>query len=562
MKLARMSRKTLVYLLVICFLAAGASPATALAQAPDTVKVTIVSSNDLHGALSGKASTHYYYSGGVKIYDNWGGLDWLAGYINVVREENPDGTLWLDAGDAMQGTLASNYFYGESTINILNTVGVDAMAVGNHEFDWGQAVLQARSDQADFPFLAANIFYAKKNGNLDHGHGGRPHWAKPYKILEANNVKIGVIGIANPETPSLTNPNNVSDLLFTDPVQAVNDVLPEVQAEGATVVVVLAHIGGYYPDFAGLSEFVCGLDPQQVDLVVSGHTHNRIDDVICSIPVVQSYSSGTAFSRVDFTVDVATGQAINYNMNSKPADVYQTYSGNPPKYTRWDNGQAVVVVPDPAAKELVDYYNAQIEALKNEVIGETTASITRNYRYESSMGDWVTDIMKAYDPGIDFAFTNSGGLRADMNTGPITFGEVFDVMPFDNTTVIVDLTGAEVIQVLKEGTTGQHGLIQVSGLKFAFDYGTVAVGDSTLVGDVIDLSTGLPLDPTHTYRVAVNDFMASGGDHYGTLPGKPQINTYVLIRDLMVDWVKANSPFTPPDPVVEQRITITGTPPP
>lgn len=326
-------------------------------------------------------------------------------------------------------------------------------------------------------------------------------------------------------------------------------------------MIVVAHIGGFYPDFEeGIKQLACGLDPDKVDLIVSGHTHSRIDDVICGIPVVQAYSSGTAFARVDFTVDTDTGEAVSYVMNPYPVTTYQTYYGAPATYQRWDTGEYQEVVPDPEVAAIVDSYATEISAAENEVIGETTTAITRMYRYESSMGDWITDIMKAYDSNIDFAFTNSGDLRVDIDAGPITFGEVFEAQPFDNTLVTVELTGAEVIQVLEKGITGDHGVVQVSGLQFAFDY-DAPVGNR-ITGDVIDLSTGLPLDPSATYYVATNDFMAVGGDDYTTLASAPQVNSYVLVRDLVVDWVKANSPFTPPDPAVEQRITITGTPPP
>ncbi len=197
--------------------------------------------------------------------------------------------------------------------------------------------------------------------------------------------------------------------------------------------------------------------------------------------------------------------------------------------------------------------------LPSVVIGSTTAPIERDYRYESSMGDWVTDIMRAYDHGIDFALYNSGGLREDIDAGDITFGEVWDVLPFGNTLVIVELDGSEVQQVLEEGVTGDHGLVQVSGLQFTFDYDATA--GSRIVGDVIDLSTGLPLVPGDTYYVAVNDFMAIGGDGNSTLAANPQTDTGVVIRDIVVNWIMDNTPFTPPDPLVELRITANGTPP-
>jgi 2',3'-cyclic-nucleotide 2'-phosphodiesterase (5'-nucleotidase family) len=509
--------------------------------------ISVVSTNDFHGALEGRV--HSWSHGDVV-----GSADYLAGYLNIVREENPGGFLFLDAGDSMQGTLISNYFYGASTIEAFNEMGVDAMAIGNHEFDWGQDVLAEREHQAHFPFLAANLFYKDT--------GMRPDYALPYIVKPVQGIKVGVIGVANPETPSITNPVNVADLDFTDPDDAVNELVDDVEAEGATMIVVLAHLGGFWPDFAeGIGDLACSLDSEKVDLIVSGHTHSRIDDVICGIPVTQAYSSGTAFSRVDFTVDKRTGEAVGYDMNYSPTSTYQTYYGDPAKYERWDTGEWQVVVPDPEVTAIVAYYQAQIEDVKNLVVGETTTAITRNYRYESAMGDWVTDIMRAYEyaPGIDFAFTNSGGLREDIDAGEITFGEIFEAIPFDNTLVVVELDGNEVRQVLEEGITGDHGVIQVSGLQFTFDY-DAPVG-SRIIGDVIDLSTGLPLDPATTYNVAVNDFMAAGGDEYLTLAANPQVNTYALVRDIVVTWTQTYSPFTPPDPAIEQRITALGTPP-
>ena len=508
--------------------------------------ITVVEINDLHGALVG--SVHSWSHG-----DAVGGVEWVAGYFNIIWEENPGGVLFLDGGDMMQGTLISNYFEGASTIEALNEMGIDASVVGNHEFDWGIDVLLDRMHQAHFPILTANTFLK--------GTEERPDWAIPYVIKPVKGIKVGLVGVTTVDTPATTNPINIAHLDFRDPAPIIMELVPEIEAEGATMIIVLAHLGGFWPldPEDEVYNLAMGLDPEHIDLIVSGHTHSRLDDIVNDIPVVQAYSSGTAFSRVDFTVNKRTGEAVEYKMNYEPTTTYQTYYGDPAKYKRWDTGEWVEVAPDAAVAATVAYYEAQIEDVKNEVIGETTTAITRNYRYESAMGDWVTDIMRAYDPGIDFALTNSGGLRADIDAGPITFGEVFEAIPFDNTLVVVELDGGEVRQVLEEGITGEHGVVQVSGLQFTFDYD--ALVGSRIVGDVVDLSTSAPLDPTTTYYVAVNDFMANGGDDYDTLPANPQTNTYVLVRDIVVDWVKANSPFTPPDPAVEQRITALGTPP-
>ena len=539
----RNRRFALVVALLVLTLAL---PSVALADGPDFRTVTVVSTNDVHGALVGRV--HSWSHGDVV-----GSSDWVAGYINTVRDkQGADEVLLLDAGDTMQGTLISNYFYGASTIEIYNEMGYDATAIGNHEFDWGQDVLVDRVGQAEFPFLSANIVY----NELGPAPGDRPDWATPYTIKVINDVTVGIIGVTTPDTPSVTNPVNVANLAFTDPADAVTDLVDDVEAEGATVIIVLAHMGGFWPlgEDDEVYNLAMGLDSEEIDLIVSGHTHANLHDWVNDIPIMQAYSSGTALGRIDLIVEKESGEVADIKEFSVTT-TYNTYYGGPAQY----DGE--VVVADPDVTVIVEYYEAQVEEVKNEVIGETTTAITRNYRYESAMGDWVTDIMRDYEyaPGIDFAFTNSGGLREDIDAGPITFGEVFEAIPFDNTVVVVELDGSEVVQVLEEGITGAHGVVQVSGLQFTFDY-DAPVG-SRIIGDVIDLSTGLPLDPTATYYVAVNDFMANGGDDYGTLAANPQVNTYVLVRDLVVDWTKANSPFTPPDPAVEQRITALGTPP-
>jgi 5'-nucleotidase / UDP-sugar diphosphatase len=525
---------------------------TCTARQPQTI--SIVSTNDLHGALTGGVQSWSHN-------DAVGGVDWIAGYFDIVEEENPGGVVYLDAGDAFQGTLISNQFFGESTVDALNAMGLEAMAIGNHEFDWGLDALENLRHIADFSFLAANIFTTNSSCWCEsHCHRNRPSWAKPYRMIQRKGVKLGIIGLANPATPSLTNPTVVENLAFTDPVAAVEKYTPILRRRGADAIIVLAHIGGSWPDFDdGLGELACGLDATTVDLIISGHSHSRIDDYICNIPVVQSYSSGTAFSRVDMTVDPVKNRVTALEMNSSPVTTYQTYYGNPAAYQRWDTGEWQDVVPDATVTSIVAEYATEVEALQHLVIGETAAPITRNYREESSMGDLVTDIMREATPEIDFALTNSGGLRANIDAGDIEYGDVYEALPFDNTLVLVSLSGDEVIAALEEGITGDHGVVQVSGLAFTFDY-DAAPGDR-IDGDVIDLNTNTPIVGDAIYTVAVNDFMASGGDDYSVLALAPQTDTYIPVRDLVVWWIQENSPFAPPRPAIEQRIITRGTAP-
>ncbi len=518
--------------------------------------ISVIEINDLHGALVGREQS---WSHGDVV----GGAAWLAGYLNIIRDENAGGVLFLDVGDSIHGTLISNYLEGASTIDVLNRIGIDASVVGNHEFDWGLEVLLERMRQARFPILAANIFIEEGCREQDEDRDGRPDWAVPFVIRTVHGIKVGLVGVTTVTTPSIVKSACVEHLDFRDPAAAIVDLVPEMEAEGATIIVVLAHLGGYPPldSRDEVYRMAMGLDPGHIDLICSGHTHLRLDEVVNDIPIVQAYSGGTAFSRVDLIVDERTGERVDCEMNDSATAIYQTYRGEPAAYRRWDTGGWETVEPDSGVAMIINRYEAGIEDLMNLAVGETTLPITRDSRYESVMGDWVADIMRTYVhvPGIDFAFTNSGGLRADIDAGEMIYGDVFEALPFDNSLVVVELDGNEVRQVLEEGITGDHGLIQVSGLRFTFDYNLPA--GSRIVGDIVDLSTGLPLDPGSTYSVGVNDFMASGRDGYDTLADNPQVNTYVLVRDLVISWSHDFSPFTPPDPAVEKRITALGTPP-
>jgi 2',3'-cyclic-nucleotide 2'-phosphodiesterase (5'-nucleotidase family) len=500
---------------------------------PPDITLNFVDTNDFHGALIG--ATHSYSHGDIV-----GGLAWLGGYYDILRGLNPGGVVALDVGDMMQGTLDSNYFNGESTVAGFNALGVEASALGNHEFDWGIDVLEERMAQADFPWLSSNIRYKDS--------GERPSWAHPYAFIEHKGIKIGVIGASLPSTGLITNPSITGNLDFTNPATEINALVDEVWAQGANFVVVIAHLGGFSPDYGEAAELANALNPAKVQLLFTGHTHSNISTVINDIPVVQAYSSGTAFGRVDYTFDAWTLAPTGFEMKGV-LTTYATWYGAPLIY----EGQELQ--EDAAVAAAIQPYLDEVATLKNTVIGETLVPLTRDSQYESSMGDFVADAMRAYDDTIDFAMTNSGGLRADLDAGPITFGALFNVTPFGNTLVKVFLTGEQVRATLEDGVSGRHGLVQESGLQFTFDYDQ-PIG-SRIVGDIIDLNTGLPIDPAATYVVIVNNFMADGGDEYGTLPLAPQELTYVVDIEHLVSYVETHSPISEP---VGGRMTALGTP--
>lgn len=210
------------------------------------------------------------------------------------------------------------------------------------------------------------------------------------------------------------------------------------------------------------------------------------------------------------------------------------------------------ILPDPEVQAIVDSYQAQLGEELGKTVGQATTSILRGSSrgVESEMGNFVTDSMRSYIDGIDFAFTNAGGLRSDINAGPITLEEIYAVLPFNNTLVTMQLTGAQVRQILEEGANSQYGTVQASGLRWSYD------ADAPFGARVtsVTLQDGTPLDPNASYRVGTNNFMATGGDRFTTFAqGTNTIDIGINLVDTVVHYLEHHSPV---DPQVEGRLTV------
>ncbi|MBW3643669.1 MAG: 5'-nucleotidase C-terminal domain-containing protein [Actinobacteria bacterium] len=487
-------------------------PPQAEPQSQRTVEVQILGLNETHGQL-----TPLRRDGRLA-----GGAATLAAYLEREEAENRR-TLILDSGDFMQGPAISSYFQGESTVEVFNEIGVDAVAVGNHEIDWGTEVLTTRIDQAAFPFLAVNV--------VDSG-GDAPEGIQPYVVEKLAGVQVGIIGVANPDTKNVTLPAATEGLTFLDSAAsaaAVNDAAARLVAQGVETIVVVAHQGLETPTTGPLADIVSLLDGE-VDLVVAGHIPLELDTVINGIPVVQPYGNTRGYADVTLTVDRATKDVVGVE-------------------TEMDATWVDQIDPDPEVQAIVDRYQAELDEALGAVVGQAASPIVRDRSNESEMGNFVTDAMRTYLDGVDVALTNAGGLRADIDAGPITLEEIYAVLPFNNTLVVMDLTGAQLLQVLEEGAGSRYGTVQVSGLRWAFD-------PDAPFGDRVASVTvnGAPLDPSATYRVATNNFMAAGGDQFATLTeGTNVVDTGVNLVDTVVRHLQGNSPV---DPLVEGRLTF------
>ena len=264
--------------------------------------------------------------------------------------------------------------------------------------------------------------------------------------------------------------------------------------------------------------------------MLGGHITSEFDTMINGIRVVQPFGNTRGYADVTLTVDRATKDVV-----ALEAELDRTLVEG--------------VDADPTVQAIVDRYQAELDEALGGEVGVATTSIERGTG-ETEMGNFVADAMRTYLEGVDIAVTNAGGLRAEIDAGPITLQEVYAVLPFNNTLVTMDLTGAQVEQVLEEGAGSQYGTVQVSGLRWSYD-ADAPFGDRVTS---VALSDGTPIDPDATYRLATNNFMATGGDQFTTLTqGANTVDTGINLVDTVVAYLESNSPV---DPQVEGRLTV------
>lgn len=531
------------------------------AKPSGTVSVQILAVNDFHGNLEPPSGS----SGRIGTI-NAGGVEYLATHINNLRATNPN-TVVVSAGDLIGASpLLSALFHDEPTIEAFNQIGLDFNAVGNHEFDEGWHELVRMQDGgchpvdgcqdgddfagANFQFLAANVV------RQDNGKTIFP----PYKIRAFGAAKIAFIGMTLEGTPLIVTPSGISDLNFLDEADTVNALVPELKAKGVETIVVLIHEGGAqavpapYNGCVGISgaivDIVNNLDPE-VDVVISGHTHNAYNCVINNKLVTSAASFGRIVTDVDLTIDRATGEVTSMSANNN------IVTRDVPK--------------DSLITTLIAKYNAIAAPLANRVIGAITANITRtqNAAGESALGDVIADGQLEATAAAGFgnaviAFMNPGGIRADLTyagstagegDGNVTYGEMFTVQPFGNSMVTLTLTGAQIERVLEEQFAGctlaTARILQVST---GFTYAWNPLGGVCEKVDPASIKlNGVVLDPAANYRVTVNSFLADGGDSFPALKLGTERLGGAVDTDAFEAYFKTHSPVSP-NPL--NRITL------
>ncbi len=455
-----------------------------LGRSSDTATITILYTNDEHGWM---APTEEH--GGA------------AGMLQRWRDEEgytPDGPfLILGGGDTWTGPALSTWFDGESMVEVLNVMGYHAVAVGNHEFDYGLEGLRERAAEAEFAFLGANV--SVEGASVDP--------ILPYIIEtlpgsdDEPSLRVGIIGLASLRTPRTTMPTHVAGIDFEGYPATLARTVPEVRDAGADVIVVISHLCG--PELEALVPVAADLD---IAMMGGGHCHRRVERVEEGVALVEAGWRMEAYGRVDLTVDRDSGDVLDVVVALKP---------NPP-----GPGDAEVEV-------VVARWEAELGEALLIPIGYTEKGVRRG---SYAMMNMVMDAWLAAYPA-DIAMSNPGGFRQDIDPGEITLADIVGVLPFDNTLVDVALTGRQVI------LSYQHGARRP------------AVGGMVREGARY-LVDGQPIDPEAVYHVLVNDYMYAGGDGYAFADYDP--NAYMTgidWRQPVIEWISGlnTSPENPLD---------------
>lgn len=561
-----MMHRTLNAALALGLLALGAL-AGGCASSSAGGAALLVHVTDVHGAFSTRP-------------DGTGGLRALGALVDRLRAEG-NAVVVVDSGDMWSGTQLSDAHEGAPGVAAYNALGVAAAALGNHEVDYGPVgpsrvgaapfgALEARMAEARFPILAANVH--ARPGSKDAAGLAFPGRT----IVERGGLRIGLIGVITPTTPRIAFPYVGEALEFEAAAPAVAREAEALRDVGVDAVVVLAHIGGACAHPALDDPSSCEPDSELftlvqatpeglVDVWLGGHTHQRVLARLGGAIVAQGLANAREVAEVSLT-RAGDGPLVT---TARLAPIEAT---------------PAELAASPTARK-IDAILAPLEAeeaaARARPLGATLAApLGRSYQQGSPMGAFVCDALLGATPEASVCLYNSGGLRADLPAGPITYGGLYDVLPFGNAITVLELTGAELAEIVRIGTAGAHGSIQVGGLAIVVDRerdpcptidrnhdGRIGAEDRDRVVS-LRLADGAPVEPGAIYRVVTNSFLASGGDSLGSVtralpPARVHTELDRPDREAIARWLEAHPrAFNTPDaPITGDRVRYEGSEP-
>lgn len=494
----KLSKKLIIFSLA--FLLVLGSISFVLAAEKEIVILTI---NDYHGSLAPAGSN----VGAAKLVDA----------IKTEKAKNPEGTIIVSAGDNYQGSAMSNVLHGEPVSAVFKEMGLELSAVGNHEFDWGIDKIIKWAEDGELTFVVTNIYDKRTNEPVD--------WAEPFVIIEKMGIKVGFIGLATPETTYKTLKANVVNYEFRDPVEVITEWVPKVKDAGADIIIALTHLGSFQDKEGNITGEAAAIsEVDGVDAVISAHTHQRVSGMVNGKPLVQAYKNGRSIGKITFVFDennkLVSAEPFLDNIYKRPD-------------TLKDDANTLAIYKK---------YEEELGPVLGKVLGKTTVDLDHDrYAGPSLLGEWVSEIMKD-KVGVQIGMTNGGGLRTDVPAGEITAGKLYEVMPFDNTLYTMKLSGADVKANIEHGIMNDDiGWIQIAGVRVT--YNPKAEAGNRITSMVLEDGTVVEMDKYYT--VVTNDFMFTGGDKYNFENSKDGLDTFIPIRDALMDAVEKAGVISP-----------------
>ncbi len=546
--------------------------------------IAVLGTTDIHGSLvpfalytreKENVKSTPYEAGGAAI---------LASYIQILRSEFGEHMIWLDAGDEFQGSVESNLEYGKPMVQFFNTMGLNAAAIGNHEFDFGLPHLHGRMKEATYPYLAANIS-EKKTGRPAHFPN-----TFPSKIIRAGNLNVGVIGLATLDTPKTTKASHVESFHFENLRFTALREAENLRKLGANIILITAHVGlkcdppsqniaargfrkptdpqGGCGERDEMVQLLETLPPGTIDGVVSGHSHQVVHQWIAGVPVIQGGAFGRYINVIYLTYDwtqkrivpdqtriegpIPICSKVFQNQNDCNGDRPAPKNGRGHLVDAKFHGKPIL--PDPKISQIVTLATQRADLIKREKLGTAVRPIEHTRMSESELGNLVADAIRK-SANSDFSYMNNGGIRASIESGAITYGDIFRSIPFDNAVVTLQVKENELRNILRVAQSGARGFGSVSGLKLRLIHPSFAAPFEDINGTgtfepweanrllEVTLANGERLDPNRYYTLATLDFLLTGGDDLkwamAQIPeNRPRVYTGILARDALAQYIR------------------------
>lgn len=507
--------KRLSWLLTLMLLLSVVVPFNlSLAEEQDITTLTIVHTNDTHGRVE---EDKYAGMGFAKI----------ATKVKEIRESS-DNVLVIDAGDTFHGQIIAQLTEGESIVKIMNAIGYDAMVPGNHDFNYGQEKLKQLAELANFPIVSANIIKEDDTKLLE-----------PYTIKELDGIKIGIFGLSTPETTYKTHPKNVEGLTFENPVEVAQQMVDELKDE-VDIIIALSHLG--LDESSEFTSEKVATEVEGIDLIVDGHSHTELPEG----------------KQVGDTLIVQAGE---YDVNLGIVEL-KYGDGEIVEMTAklFTKDEATEISEDEEMLSVIAEIKEENEEITSVVVANTDIRLEGEREKvragETNLGNLIAEAMLKVTEA-DIALTNGGGIRASIEPGEITRGDIITVLPFGSYVVVKEVKGSDILAALEHGISAYPETLgafpHVAGVAFTFD--PEKEPGNRLVEVKVN---GEPLDPDKTYKLATNDFLAAGGDEYVMFTDYEIVGEFAGLDEILAEHIKV---YGIVDAKVDGRIQVYTTEP-